>query len=133
MMTSRAAPSMTNTFFTLFECVAKNVGGGEIWSVGNANHPHVKKAWTKRNLDQLATGKCVKLQPPSITGNLPLISEISSKAESASFVQAVRDNCATVLALEHNYGPGKFIEPEMFESFGQPIEKQLSLMLETVF
>ena len=86
-------------FFCLFDCVATNVGGGEIWTVGNASHPEITRAWTKRNTDQLATNKIVKLKPSSKPGNLPLIWEISAEAQPDSFGRACRDNCATAQAM----------------------------------
>lgn len=112
-----------NDFFCLFDCVATNVAGGQIWTVGNASHPEIDRAWTKLNLDQLATNKIVRLKPSTKPGNLPLIWEVSSETQPDSFGQAVRDNCATKIAMDTRLEPGVNIEPGMVEEFGQPIEE----------
>lgn len=107
---------MTSTVFTLGSRLVAGVSGGEIWSVTSPDYPLIQKAWTKFNLKLLLPGKQVVLRPPSKGGKLPMISQVLAGSPA--------------LALHNEYGPGRAIEPGMVKTFGQPMEKQLSLMLD---
>ena len=49
------------------------------------SHPEFTRAWTKRNTDQLATNKIVKLKPSARPGYLPLIWQVSTETQPDSF------------------------------------------------
>lgn len=123
-------PELLTEQFCLFDHVANTPSGGQIWTCGNANFPEINKAFTKLRLNELASNKIVRLKAPDKQGLLPFIWDVLPEVQPESFGQACRDNCATAIALEHRYGPGTVIQPDMFESFEVPVSEAIKALIQ---
>ena len=122
-------PELLTEQFCLFDHVADTPSGGQIWTCGNANFPEINKAFTKLRLNELASNKIVRLKAPDKQGLLPFIWDVLPEVQPESFGQACRDNCATAIAIEHRYGPGTVIQPDMFESYGAPLAEVIKTLI----